>query len=356
MCFSCCSRRRRAPPSCVTPIAISPIEQSAFNGNVATFTSDDVPAQPVSNYTATVDWGDGSPIGIGVITQPGGAGTAFFVSASHTYAEDGNYAMTVTVVDTFAGTSVPATIVILVHEALLSMTGAILTATEGSVFNGTTATFQDPPNIDPPSNYVATIDWGDGTTTAATITQPGGPGAAYALSGTHTYADEGSFTVTTTAAEATDPTFTISIGSPMTVAEADNLAGVPISFSARQSVPFNGPVATFTDTNVLNVPADFVATINWGDGTPVTAGTITGGGASYTVSGSHTYGSLGTFNVTVTLADDPPGTATASITGTAMVLPASGIPTLSEWGLWLLSALTVVTGLGILRRRRRHSG
>src|SRR5262249_10370466 len=54
------------------------------------------------------------------------------------------------------------------------------------------------------------------------------------------------------------------------------------------------------------------------DGT-VTAGTVTGGGASYSVSGTHQYAHPGHENITVTLNDDAPGTATATAHSTANV-------------------------------------
>src|SRR4029077_12533286 len=47
--------------------------------------------------------------------------------------------------------------------------------------------------------------------------------------------------------------------------------------------------------------------------------TISGSSGSFTVSGTHTYAASGTDQVTVTLADDAPGTATASATSTANV-------------------------------------
>jgi len=337
----------------VTAIAISPIETQAFNGAVATFTSDDVPAQPVGNYSAVIDWGDLTS-SAGVITQPGGAGTAFQVAGGHTYAEDGLYTLTVTVTDTFAGTSVPASTPITVGESLLSMTSTSpLAAVEGTVFSGQTATFSDPPNTDPVGNYTATIDWGDGSTSTAVITQPGGAGTAYSISGTHTYADEGTFTVNTTAAEAFEPSFTVSVGSQMTVAEGDVLTPVPLSFVTTVGVPFTGPTATFTDTYTGNTASDFTATINWGDGT-TTPGIISGGGGTWTVSGTHTYATVGPFVVSVTLTDDAPGTATATAVSAATVAAvpiAQGIPTLTEWGLALLVVLTALTAFFVLRRR-----
>jgi hypothetical protein len=261
--------------------------------------------------------------------------------------------MTVTVTDTFAGTTVPASISISVGEALLSMTSVNNTVAEGTVFNGSTATFQDPPNTDPVANFVATIDWGDGTTSPGTFTQPGGSGTTYVISGLHTYADEGSFTVTTTAFEAFEPTFSISVGGTMTVTEADVLAGLPANFTATQFSQYTGPVGTFTDTFTGNTASDFTATINWGDGSAPTAGVITGGGGNFTVSGNHIYASLGTFTVTAVLADDAPGTATATATSTATVIPPAGIPTLSSWGLIALTTLTLLAAIVALRRRAR---
>ena len=46
--------------------------QSAFSGGVATFTSNDAPAQPASAYSATISWGDGSQPSAGTITGPVG--------------------------------------------------------------------------------------------------------------------------------------------------------------------------------------------------------------------------------------------------------------------------------------------
>ena len=79
-------------------------------------------------------------------------------------------------------------------------------------------------------------------------------------------------------------------------------------------------LASFADVYTGNTPSDFTATINWGDGT-TTAGTVAGGNGIFTVSGSHTYTSAGQDTVTVTLADDAPGTATASAISTVNVNP-----------------------------------
>jgi len=88
----------------------------------------------------------------------------------------------------------------------------------------------------------------------------------------------------------------------------------------QQGQAFDGTVATFTDTNVNNVASDFVATIDWGDGT-TTAGIVTYEAGQIGVSGTHTYAMSGTENVSVTLTEDAPGTATATAMSTADITP-----------------------------------
>jgi hypothetical protein len=76
-----------------------------------------------------------------------------------------------------------------VTPAPLSATGVNVSATAGAPFSGAVATF---PNADPFGNaasYRAVITWGDGSTSAGTIT---GTGGTLTVSGTHTYADPGS--------------------------------------------------------------------------------------------------------------------------------------------------------------------
>jgi hypothetical protein len=67
---------------------------NTFAGPVATFSTFDTLAKP-SDFTATVNWGDGSPASIASIT--GNAKTGFTVGATHTYNLVGSYAASVTI-------------------------------------------------------------------------------------------------------------------------------------------------------------------------------------------------------------------------------------------------------------------
>src|SRR5439155_23803537 len=92
----------------------------------------------------------------------------------------------------------------------------------------------------------------------------------------------------------------------------------PVSIGPVEGQQFNGTVATFTDSNPAAVTADFIATINFGDGTsPVTVtGTAGPNGqivadsvvpGQFDIEGIHTYADEGHFNVVVTVTDTPGG-------------------------------------------------
>jgi hypothetical protein len=97
------------------------------------------------------------------------------------------------------------------HLDKLALTAAGLpaTAVAGGAFSGPVATFTDPNNgpvaPDYPQNgssvygYTATIDWGDGTTSTGTVS---GSNGAFTVSGKHTYAVAGAYTITTTVVDA----------------------------------------------------------------------------------------------------------------------------------------------------------
>src|SRR5262249_18258755 len=61
-------------------VDVAAIQGIAFSGPVATFT-DDNPTAPLSDYTATIDWGDGS-VSAGVVSVVAGVLT---VSGTNTY-------------------------------------------------------------------------------------------------------------------------------------------------------------------------------------------------------------------------------------------------------------------------------
>lgn len=176
-----------------TGMAINSTEGQLFTGPVATFTDPDTNAV-ATDYSATIVWGDGNSTA-GTIA---GSGGNFTVSGANTYAEEGPYNVTVTItdVDTATNTAV-ANSKATVLDAALTATPACPATSVINSFTGTTATFTDAASpFGTLSDFSATINWGDGTTTAGTVT--GADGGPYTVSGSHTYATTGNFLITTT--------------------------------------------------------------------------------------------------------------------------------------------------------------
>lgn len=200
-----------------------------------------------------------------------------------------------------------------------------VTATEGQQFSGPVATFVDSDASDPndsPGNDTATIDWGDGTTSPGTITATGG--GHFTVSGTHTYADEGSPTIKASISDPDDPGGPAATSSTATVLDAGLTASNGTPLNGVEAQVTSGTVATFTDGNLGATSADFTSgggstTIDWGDGQS-SAGTVTQTGpGQFTVSGSHTYAHGGNYTIGVKIVDDGGSTATAADTATVVI-------------------------------------
>ena len=116
-----------------------------------------------------------------------------------------------------------------------------------------------------------------------------------------------------------------------TSAHATNItANGGFTISAVAGTPVTAILATFTDSNSAATVGDFIATIDWGDGT-VSTGTITAlQTLMFAVTGSHTYANFGTFTLTVTISDVAPGTGSATVTDTANVSSPMTAPTLTK--------------------------
>jgi hypothetical protein len=322
----------------VTPI--SAVEGKSFSGQIATFT-DANPTAPLTDFTtapggASIDWGDGTPTTPGTITQPGGPDTAFVVTANsgHTYAEEGSFTVTVMINDKGGRTDSATSTATVTDAPLTVISTSAVSATEGLPFTGQqVASFTDANPTAPLSDFTtatggATIHWGDGTSSAGTVTQPGGVGTAFVVKGDHTYAEEGSYTITVGITDVGGSTaMAVPTGPNATVADA-SLTASGTAVSATEGKSFSGQVASFTDANLTAPLSDFTATITWGDGTPASAGTVSqpgGIGTAFMVNGDHIYGEEGSFTVSVNITDK--GGSTASPSSTATVADAALTPT-----------------------------
>jgi Bacterial Ig-like domain (group 1) len=290
-------------------ITLDPPDQTVCTGGTATVTAtvkSGGVAVPGVTVTFTVNSGpNAGTTGTGVTDASGQASFSYSGTAA------GTDSLTATaVISGHTQTSKAVTVNWSLCEQPITATGTTFSAVEGQPFSATVATITDPNPASTSAEYTATIDWGDLTpTSAGTISGPtGGP---FTVMGSHTYKEEGTYTVKV---HITDIDSTNPADATSTANVADAALTASPACSANSQLAFNGPTATFTDAaSPSGTLSDFSATINWGDGTPVTAGTVTGAdGGPYTVSGSHTYATTGNFTITTTIKDVGGSTATTS--------------------------------------------
>jgi PKD repeat protein len=259
-------------------------------------------------------------------------GTLFQILGSHTYAEEGTFTVNINVT-TLGGVTTaltPGTATV-VDAALSSSNGPTITGIEGTTTGPVLlGSFRDANQAATVADFTAgggsvVVNWGDGsapeTLAAANLVATGTPdGVVFTITAAHTYAEAGTFAYTVTvtddggsitiisgAAVIADAALTSSATQPTVSTTEAALFPVPV-FAPPV---FKGAVANFSDANLGATVADFSATIDWGDGTPMTAGVVSAAAAGgFVVTGSHTYadsdvnGGSGSFAIQVFVTDD----------------------------------------------------
>ncbi len=329
-----------------TPVTFNATEGQALNNVVvATFTDPDL-ANTTANFTTSIDWGDGTPVSSGTVTATG-SGT-YDILGSHTYAAAGTYTVNVTLTDqgstgsTVVGgttinvtstgpvSSTPNPIVSTANTAAapLKAQGATVSGTPGAPLTGVlVATFMDTGVPGTPSDYTASIDWGNGTTSAATsITSQGTPnGVVFSVFGTNTYATAGTYPLTVTITKTASGATAIASGQAVISAAAVGTItpGTATALSVNTGVPLAAAsvIGTFTSSNTSEPASDFSAVIDWGDGSPTSIGTVVAGtpAGTFNVEGTHTYAKNGTYTPTILLTQSGGSTLTLTSPATATI-------------------------------------
>ncbi len=288
--------------------SVSGTQGNAIDDVIGTF-NDASSSEDASAFSASVDWGDGSTTSATAVT--GAAGAPFDVHGSHVYAQPGEYQLTI-VVATRSGDSITLSGSVTVANApLTAVSTSDVGFTAGAPLTPGVARFRDGDPASEASDFSSTIDWGDGTAaTSATVVGP--PGGPFTLSGSHTYARAGTYSLVVNVTQSDGSHVVLqnqAVVAPASLAPADSF-GTPAA--AGRSV--SGPLASFTDGNPVSVVADYSAVVDWGDGSQ-SSGTVSGpNGGPYTVSGSHTYAATNTYVVSVTLRGPAGASATAYTT------------------------------------------
>jgi hypothetical protein len=203
---------------------------------------------------------------------------------------------------------------------------AVTTAVNVPIASAVVATFTDSDTIENATSYTATIEWGDGTVSAGSIAFTGTStigGATvndYAITGNHTYTTAGAHPTTVLVSDLGGTFNSTAAGIPVVTTlpalAAVTGTGATVDVNAIAAGAFTTPEATagtlasfpalftFTDNPAPLSAAAYTATINWGDGSPSSAGTISFAGGVFTVSGAHDYGQTGAYTITVIVNGD----------------------------------------------------
>ncbi len=262
---------------------------------------------PVSDYSATVNWGDGSApehpttITFDATTQ------AYTLTGTHTYTEPGVFRPSILINSTSGLSSSTILETALVSAIPIVGKGTALTGTEGKTISGSVATFTTTRNAAAAADYTASINWGDGTASAGTVVKDST--GHFHVNGSHAYGDQSTgtgFHVTVTISRTG--------ASDTVVGSTAKMAGVPIDTPSSRSnvasvnVSKTFVLATFRDQNPVNTNAGaYVATITWGDGTTSLATFVrlssTAKGSIWQVRAAHKYTSKKTFKPVIRIHD-----------------------------------------------------
>lgn len=287
---------------------ILPELAAIVEGQTATLTATYSDIGTLDEHTVNIDWGDGTveteiPVFGGII------------NLSHTYVDDNEYQVSISLSDDDNGTDTATTSVNVTNADPRILTLAADSVNENG-FVTLTGTYDDAGMTD---THEITINWGEGTPQTVAVSN-----GTFQLSHqylddnpTGTVADTYSITVTLTdddgGSTSAATTTTISNVAPFFLSTTTNAASL-CNHSIDGTVELTGEFADAgtLDTHTVNV--------DWGDGSP--AESLAVDQLADVFAGSHEYATGGIFEITVTLTDDDSSSVS---TRTSAVVQGAGV-------------------------------
>jgi cyclophilin family peptidyl-prolyl cis-trans isomerase len=309
---------------------ITDVRPAIYNGTVGTDVQDTLltfrdtnPNGKVTDFTASINWGDGTAASTGTITQDQDG--TFRVRGTHKYAVVGKYKVVVSIQsnENFTsgtrGTLKRVVVNAQIADAAIVGNKAVIVGKEDEALSGVVVgTFTTNDTRDTTSDFVATVEWEGGVQKSSLNPEDGvivtGSAGTFTITGVYTYDTAGTYPVKVTVKDRT--------GGATTVISSE-------AFIDRSSLT----VGSLTDTSVIEATTDnyqvnavavtdeeaghtYTARVNWGEGdaddfedlvlTPVSDGT----NKRATFDLKHTYAESGSYPVTVIITDENGVTAT----------------------------------------------
>ena len=153
------------------------------------------PAGAPANFTATINWGDGTKLETASLARSTGApgSSVYAASGTHVYPKAGIYPVVVEFIGN-NGARATARSTALIRTGPLRASGETLDLTSARVVNRLLATFTDAISTRRAADYAAELDWGDGLVAPGVVSLDARSGR-FLVRGTHGYVDSEPFAV-----------------------------------------------------------------------------------------------------------------------------------------------------------------
>lgn len=238
--------------------------------DVAAFFSD---PNTEDTHSAQIDWGDG--------VVDSGTISGNIITGTHSYNDNGTYAVTVTVSDDKFNSSSDSLQIAVENVAPVVNAGPNISAMPG-ISVDIKAFYSDTGVAD---THAAMVDWGDGTQQAGTVSSD-------TVTGSHSYSAPVNYSLNVTVTDDDGASTSDAVLVQNAAATLNINAGSDIAVNEGETVNLT---ALFSDPDNT---ATHSATIDWGDGVQE-AGVVSG----HRVTGAHNYTDDSTYTVTVSISN-----------------------------------------------------